>query len=209
MSENSYLAINGRIDRSWLVPPDLAKLIRESCVDREQPYLIPPATADTTMYAVDAGGGDYTLHLGAPDFEEEPRPPTWGEYLAGKGVDISNPSEVKQWLADETDKEMGEIDMGSPIEDGTLEHWRFWDYDLFESPMAKAYRYLESLPLKKKSKKAPAEGVVLGDLDFVEGDRPGSNLTYVAAPDLATLACLQEWLKSLDQNVNIEIYQNA
>ena len=52
-------------------------------------------------------------------------------------------------------------------------------------------------------------GTVLGNLDFVEGASPGSNLTYVTAPDLASLACLQERLKELNQKVRIEIYPNA
>jgi hypothetical protein len=39
----------------------------------------------------------------------------------------------------------------------------------------------------------------------VEGDRPGSNLTYVEAADLATLACLQHRLNELNQGIKIEI----
>ena len=42
---------------------------------------------------------------------------------------------------------------------------------------------------------------------MVEGDRPGSNLTYVEAPDLATLACLQNRLNELGQNLAIRIEQ--
>jgi hypothetical protein len=37
-------------------------------------------------------------------------------------------------------------------------------------------------------------GFKLGDSGFTEGDRPGSNLTYVEAAHLATLACLQHRL---------------
>jgi hypothetical protein len=42
-------------------------------------------------------------------------------------------------------------------------------------------------------------------LTFTEGDRPGSNLTYVEAADLATLAGLQHRLNELDENIAIEI----
>jgi len=45
----------------------------------------------------------------------------------------------------------------------------------------------------------------LGELRFVEGERPGSNLTYVEAPDLATLACLQTRLNELGEDLAIEI----
>jgi hypothetical protein len=48
-------------------------------------------------------------------------------------------------------------------------------------------------------------GDPLGELSFIEGDHPGSNLTYVEAPDLATLACLQNRLNELGQSLAIEI----
>ena len=69
--------------------------------------------------------------------------------------------------------------------------------------MASAYRHLQSLPLGDKCGirgKNP-----LGELGFVEGDHPGSNFTYVRAPDLATLACLQTRLNELGENLAIEI----
>jgi len=46
--------------------------------------------------------------------------------------------------------------------------------------------------------------LLLGERESIEGDRPGSNLTYVEAPDLATLACLQSRLNELDENLAIE-----
>jgi hypothetical protein len=46
---------------------------------------------------------------------------------------------------------------------------------------------------------------VVAALRFIEGDRPGSNLTYVEAPDLATLACLQTRLNELGEDLAIEI----
>ena len=69
--------------------------------------------------------------------------------------------------------------------------------------MAMAYRYLADLPLGDPGKRFP--GDPLGRLRFIEGDHPGSNLTYVEAPDLATIACLQHRLNELDENVRIEI----
>ena len=39
--------------------------------------------------------------------------------------------------------------------------------------------------------------LLLGERGSIEGDRPGSDLTYVEAPDLATLACLQKRLNEL------------
>jgi hypothetical protein len=71
-----------------------------------------------------------------------------------------------------------------------------------ESPEALAFHYLEELPLDDE---AGDEGNQLGELTFTEGDRPGSNLTYVEAADLATLAGLQHRLNELDENIAIEI----
>jgi hypothetical protein len=70
-------------------------------------------------------------------------------------------------------------------------------------PAARAFHHLSELPLDDGSRLVG--GQALGKLRFIEGDRPGSNLTYVEAPDLATLACLQNRLNELDENFAIEI----
>jgi hypothetical protein len=77
------------------------------------------------------------------------------------------------------------------------------EFELHHSPMAVAYRNLENLQLGD-SDKAYA-GDPHGSLNFNEGTHPGSNLTYVKAPDLATIACLQHRLNELNENVRIEI----
>ena len=59
----------------------------------------------------------------------------------------------------------------------------------------KAFHYLSGLPLIHSKS---SHGLSLGQLDFIQGDRPGSNLTYVRAEDHATLACLQHRLNELD-----------
>ena len=78
-----------------------------------------------------------------------------------------------------------------------------WEFEMHGSPMAMAYRYLDDLPLADPRKRCA--GDPLGRLRFIEGPHPGSNLTYVEAPDLATIACLQHRLNELDENVRIEI----
>jgi hypothetical protein len=55
-----------------------------------------------------------------------------------------------------------------------------WDFEMRESPMALAYHYLNDLPLCPET--IEHAGDPLGELDFIEGDRPGSNLTYVRSP---------------------------
>lgn len=87
--------------------------------------------------------------------------------------------------------------------DYTLQFYMDWDFELRESPMAQAFHYLNDLPLCPED--TPINGDPLGRLCFIEGDRPGSNLTYVRAADLATLACLQHRLYELDEFIHIEI----
>jgi len=83
-----------------------------------------------------------------------------------------------------------------------LEKWENRQ-EMYEGPAALAYRMLEDMPLDDG--RGEVGGQRLGRLRFIEGDRPGSNLTYVEAPDLATLACLQNRLNELDENLAIEI----
>ena len=85
---------------------------------------------------------------------------------------------------------------------GEQTYWIDWDFEMQDSPMAQAFHYLQDLPLDRGGN---GGGFQLGDLGFVEGDRPGSNLTYVEAADLATLACLQHRLNELNQGVKLEI----
>jgi len=89
-----------------------------------------------------------------------------------------------------------------PIDGCAYEQWLDWDYQLWESPMATAYRYLEDLPLANENLEREQ---ALGQLRFIEGPFPGSNLTYVEAPDLPTLACLQERLKELQEGVTVKL----
>src|SRR6185295_16866621 len=64
-------------------------------------------------------------------------------------------------------------ELDAPITGFELENWMDYDYEHKESPMARAFHYLGDLPLDGGSDRS---GLELGDLSFVEGDRPGSNL---------------------------------
>lgn len=88
------------------------------------------------------------------------------------------------------------------IDGVALEKWENRQ-EMYEGPAALAYRMLEDLPLDDG--RGERSDNPLGELRFIEGDHPGSNLTYVEAPDLATLACLQNRLNELDENRAIEI----
>ena len=93
------------------------------------------------------------------------------------------------------------IDPNAEIDGVALERWENMQ-EMHAGPAARAFHHLSELPLDDGSRLVG--GQALGKLRFIEGDRPGSNLTYVEAPDLATLACLQNRLNDLDENLAIE-----
>jgi hypothetical protein len=100
-------------------------------------------------------------------------------------------------------EEEPKVPLNEPIDGGALDFYMEWDFELRESPMALAFHYLNDVPLCPETIRCT--GDPLGRLRFIEGDHPGSNLTYVQAPDLATIACLQHRLNALNENVLIEI----
>ena len=209
MNRRDFLSIFGISVGSVLIPAPVARLIRDTCVLQQKPLITPPASLNySTIYAI-REYRDYTLYYGDPD--QKPNVPIWGEFAEDRGVDLDHPKERLAFLeeflgwscSDGTRKPR--IPVNSPINGWALDHYLEWDYELRESPMALAYSYLYNLPLGDSPKGFP--GDPLGRLSFIEGDRPGSNLTYVRAPDFATLACLQHRLNELNTDVRIEIQE--
>jgi len=100
-------------------------------------------------------------------------------------------------------EEEPKVPLNEPIDGGALDFYMEWDFELPESPMALAFHYLNDVPLCPETIRSTRDP--LGQLRFIEGDHPGSNLTYVQAPDLAMIACLQHRLNALNENVLIEI----
>lgn len=207
MKRREFLTLCGLAAGSVLIPAPIARLIRDTCVLGGKPLIIsPPPKGASLVYAV-YEYGDYTLHYGDPD--AEPPVPTWEEFIDSRGVDLKIDEErfdfLEQYFGwDRSGEEPEpEIPLGEPIDDGALEFYLDWDFEMRESPMAQAFHYLNGLPLCPGGD--PVVGDPLGKLSFIEGDRPGSNLTYVQAPDLATIACLQHRLNELDENIHIEI----
>ena len=190
---------------SCIIPARLARAIRDTCVLGGQPYFVNAPTGGSVLYAVQNTLSDFTFRLG-----EEIDPPTWREYLEeSQGIDPDDPEAVKDWQREQLCCEPGEeeeIALDNQIDGFALDQWLEWDYSLMDGPEAQAFRYLEDLPLDDGKKTG---GSQLGDLCFIEGDRPGSNLTYVEAPDLATLACLQHRLNELGEAVRIEIQKES
>jgi len=116
-------------------------------------------------------------------------------------LDKAGPARARRAGASESNLPFG-IDPNGIIDGWAYENWEFRQ-EVYEGPMASAYRRLEDLPLDDG--RGERSDNPLGELRFIEGDHPGSNLTYVEAPDLATLACLQNRLNELDESLAIEI----
>ena len=205
MKRRDFLSLCGLAAGSCLVPDALARVIRDACVLAERPYLVLPRNPSSTLYAYSNNGKmDFTFYLGDPT--EEEKTPTWREYFDEyEGIDVEDEESVADWWREHVGDP--EEDPVSIVPDDEIDGWAYenWEFrqEVYEGPMASAYRRLEDLPLDDG--RGERSGSPLGELRFIEGDHPGSNLTYVEAPDLATLACLQSRLNELGQNIAIEI----
>lgn len=207
MKRRDFLTLCGLTAGSVLIPAPVARLIRDTCVLDGKPLVLPRRFKNSsTIYAVNEYG-DYTLHFG--DQNAEPDLPTWEDFIDSRGVDLENEKERLDFLEEyfSWDRSEGEpepvIPLHEEIDGYALDFYMEWDFEMRESPMARAYHYLDDLPLCPDNHGNVIDP--LGRLRFIEGDRPGSNLTYVRAPNLATLACLQHRLDELNENIHIEI----
>ena len=207
MKRRDFLSLLGLSAGSVLIPAPVARLIRDTCVLNGQALNLAPASKHSSIIYAVYEYGDYHLHFGDPN--AEPELPTWEEFIDSRGVNLSSDEERSEFLQEyfSWDPSEGEpepeIPLNEPIDGWAEDFYMEWDFEMHESPMAMAYRYLADLPLGDSGK--AFAGDPLGRLRFIEGDRPGSNLTYVEAPDLATIACLQHRLNELNENIRIEI----
>jgi hypothetical protein len=194
MNRRSFLTLSGLASGSILIPATLARRIRETCIGNQQPLILAPEEAGTTLYAVE-NYGSYILHLGDPN--EEPNYPTLREFIEDRGFNPKKDKSLRAYLIefrgeeDFDEKEEGAIrslkeELDEQIDGYERDHWMEWDFERRDSPMARAFHYLNRLPLDGGSGGNDGRGFQLGDLRFVEGDRPGSNLTYIEADEHAT-----------------------
>jgi hypothetical protein len=80
MKRRDFLSLCGLAAGSCLVPDAIARVIRDTCVLADQPYLILPRDPSDTLYALTTDGTtDFMLHLGDPFTAYDP--PTWRDYL--------------------------------------------------------------------------------------------------------------------------------
>jgi hypothetical protein len=205
VKRRDFLSICGLAAGSCLVPDAIARVIRDTCVLVQEPYLVLPCDPRSTLYALSTDGkSEFMLHLGDP--WEDKSPPTWRDYFDEyEGIDIEDKSAVEEWWRDQVGNPEDDaitIQAEDEIDGVALERWETHQ-ELIESPAASAFHYLRDIPLDDD--RGLGGSSPLGELNFIQGDSPGSNLTYVEAPDLATLACLQNRLNQLVENLAVEI----
>jgi hypothetical protein len=213
MKRRHFLSLSGLIFGACLIPAGIARRIQAATLHPDGPLILAPENAPTDLYAENTGSG-FTLHLGDPN--EAPDYPALSEFMEDKGYQPSDDDDLRryaiEWRGYEEDfieEEEGAIEqlkrkLNDPIAGGELSHYLEWDFELHESPMARAFHYLSDLPLHNLDGTL-ATGFKLGGLSFIEGDRPGSNLTYCSADSLQALASLQCRLNELKEGVRIRI----
>jgi hypothetical protein len=213
MKRRHFLSLSGLVSGACIIPAGIARRIHAAALQPAGPLILAPENALTDLFAEDTGYGFY-LHLGDPN--AEPDYPSLSEFIETKGFDPSDDDELRlyaiEWRDYEEDfieEEEGAIEqlkgeLNDPIDGRERDHWMEWDFESRQSPMARAYHYLSHLPLHNLDD-AWETGLDLGELSFIEGDRPGSNLTYCSADSLHALASLQHRLNELKEGVRIRI----
>jgi len=85
MRRRDFLSLCGLAAGSCLVPDAIARVIRDTCVLAEQPYLILPRNPSSTLYAYsNTGKMNFTFYLGDPT--EEEKTPTWREHRSARAL---------------------------------------------------------------------------------------------------------------------------
>jgi hypothetical protein len=157
--------------------------------------------APESIYFVDTGNQIYDLRLGIPEYGLPNL--TYREWLetyihplnfGGKEITKDSFLKLMTWYEVEEDN-LAEI---APYQ---LFH-REWE--VTDSPFAKAYSYLNDLPLFKDN---GCDGELLGDLEFIHYDQ--RELVAVQSHDPLTASLLQARLLELDQNISVKIVKES
>jgi hypothetical protein len=188
MKRRNFLHIAAGLGGSCIIPVTIARRIQDICLGNSDALILAPEHFDLEIY------------------------PTLREFIETKGYSPDDRRSLRDYLIDwrsydistegRTKHAIDEIKelLDEPIEGYELDHWMDWDFETSEGTMPQAYHYLSELPLDDGSKGGDFN---LGSLSFIEGDRPGSNLTYVEADSLAAVASLQHRLNELQTGARI------
>jgi hypothetical protein len=207
MRRRDFLSLCGLAAGSCLVSDSFARVVRDVCVRANQPYLATPRNPRLILSAIAIENGKdapYLLSIGDPRLP--PAPLSLLEYLGQfECVDINDPRAVRRFCLThigEPEDETWEQFLSRPIAGSDYDRWERW-WEGNQCPSVIAHRLLDGLPLAD-GRAAPAHEP-LANLVFNEGELCGPWRYYVEAGSLAALACLQDRLNALDQNIAIRI----
>lgn len=175
-----------------LILPTFYQQACRHLLTNDSPLILPPSNPTIELLAHDYGGnGCYTLNLGdpysdLPDFLNMSWRDFADEYLAGD----------YDWvlLANEDDEDFDLDDTVNPYY--AEEHWIHR-----ESPNGRAFDLLSGYDLGLD--RATASGQ--GQIEFIEGDHPGSDYRGVEA-DAVGLSLLQQKLNELNTGISLSVY---
>lgn len=208
MEENDHIIFESPEAASCTIPFKVSEQIKEACCGKRNLYCLSPPSPRINLYAIQSGQ-TYQLHLGDP--EDKPDYPTLRMYLEECGYAPDDRDSLAKYLTDGLGRTLRTEESTQRAIDGLIrridkpirqKERNWWLEYSYEDSLTKAYRYLLSLPLDDGE---PAEGTSLGEIYFVEGDRPGSDLIYVEIGNLAAVLGLQYRLNVLGTGARILI----
>jgi len=149
MNRRSFLSLCGLAAGSCLIPDVVARLIRETCVLAEDPYLVLPRNPSSVLYALTSDGKtDFMLHYGDPFAAS--KPPTWAQYFDEfEGFKFQDKRAVREWWIEQVgdlEDDPITIKADESIDGVALEKWENRQ-EMYEGPAALAYRMLEDICL--------------------------------------------------------------
>lgn len=207
MRRRSFPSLCGLAAGSCFVSDSFARVVRDVCVRAHQPYLATPRNPRLILSAIAIENGkDAPYPLSIRDPRLPPGPLSLLEYLGQfECVDIDDPRAVRRFCLEHIGEPEGETwdqFLSRPITGSDYDRWeRCWEAN--QCPSVIAHRLLDGLPLDDGRGASAREP--LANLAFDEGEWHGPWRYYVEAGSLAALACLQDRLNALDQNIAIRI----
>jgi len=208
-----YLEILGLGQGAYVLPTDTAKKLVDASDEFATDLAVDvPESANKYFYALfeEHDNATFSLHYGYPG--DGPDYPLLDEFIESRGYELDEES-LKKYLVEERGEDPEDLEafalafkqlekeLGEVIGGGEREHWMAWDFETHHSTLASAYRYLEDLPLGNA--KVPQGGISVGKVVFIEGDRPGSNLTFVEIHGIQAVRALQYRLLELGEKIHI------
>lgn len=147
-----------------------------------------PHNSEIELIASFDHGDEYELNWGDP--WQEPPEMTVREYACRY---FSGEEDYLNWIEED------DVDFDRKMD--------FWDvidtWARTDSPNARAYRLLENLDLGPNLVGKDA----VGEIRFIDGDRPGSDYLGVHAPSQLDLALLQKRLNDLNTGIRISLVE--